>query len=70
MTDAEDRAKLEHLIEHWVEHNESHERSYAEWAERADAMGEPGVAALIREAVERMRDADGLLIRAQHELEG
>jgi hypothetical protein len=53
-----------------VEHNRSHEASYSEWAERARAMGEEDTADLIMQAVDRMREADGLLMGALESLRG
>jgi hypothetical protein len=70
MSMEEDRAKLMHLMDHWVEHNRSHEASYAEWAGRAREMGDGAVADLIIGAVERMKEADDLLLEALDELRG
>ncbi|UCC92832.1 MAG: hypothetical protein JSW25_09245 [Thermoplasmata archaeon] len=64
MGDAEDRAKLTHLLGHWIEHNRSHEASYNEWAERARGFGEPSVAEFIEMAVEQMLEADEMLAEA------
>ena len=68
MSHEEDRAKLLHLIGHWVEHNRAHAEGYTEWAGKARDMGEDAAADLILQAVERMEEADGLLLRALGEL--
>jgi hypothetical protein len=64
MGEAEDMAKLKHLVQHWVEHNRSHEASYTEWAERARQFGENTAAEFIEMAVEQMKEADGMLEEA------
>jgi hypothetical protein len=68
MSQEEDRAKLLHLIGHWVEHNKSHAEGYTEWAAKARAMDEVAAADLILQAVGRMEEADGLLMKALAEL--
>jgi hypothetical protein len=52
------------LMDHWVEHNRSHEASYTEWAQRTKEMGEEAAADLIMQAVDKMKEADGLLLGA------
>ena len=69
VTMEEDRKKLKHLIGHWVEHNRSHEASYSEWAVKARRMGDEPSAELIDEAVNLMKDADALLLRALAKLQ-
>jgi hypothetical protein len=65
MGDAEDLAKLKHLVGHWIEHNKSHEASYLEWASRARDLGEPTTAEFLEMAVEQMEEADAMLAEAQ-----
>lgn len=65
MGDAEDLAKLRHLVGHWIEHNKSHEASYLEWAGRARELGEPTVAEFLEMAVEQMEEADAMLAEAR-----
>ncbi len=69
MGDAEDLAKLVHLVGHWIEHNKSHEASYAEWAERAREMGYGTAAEFIEMAIEQMEEADEMLAEALDALE-
>ena len=64
MGDAEDLAKLKHLVGHWIEHNRSHEASYTEWAGRAREMGNGTAAEFIEMAVEQMEEADAMLAEA------
>lgn len=42
--------KLRRMIEHWIDHNVEHARSYNQWAEKADALGQVEAAELIRQA--------------------
>ena len=64
MGDAEDLAKLKHLVGHWIEHNKSHETSYIEWAGRARELGNGAAAEFIEMAVEHMEEADEMLAEA------
>jgi len=64
MGDAEDLAKLKHLMGHWIEHNKSHEASYSEWAQRARELDLGTVAEFIEMAVEQMEEADAMLAKA------
>ena len=68
MGEAEDMAKLKHLVHHWVEHNKSHEASYTEWAARARDSGRGAAAEFIEMAVEQMEEADELLLNALEHL--
>lgn len=43
-----DLGKLRHLIEHWSEHNEEHVKTYLEWAARAEELGSPDMAEVLR----------------------
>lgn len=49
-----ERDKLRKMIEHWIEHNLEHASSFEQWARRADALGEPEVASLLRRAAADM----------------
>ncbi len=69
MGDAEDLAKLKHLVGHWIEHNKSHEASYLEWAERAREMGYGTAAEFIEMAIEQMEEADAMLAEAREALD-
>lgn len=40
--------KLIKIIEHWIQHNEDHARSYREWAERAEQLGQEQVAQILQ----------------------
>ncbi len=56
------------LLGHWVEHNLSHEKSFNEWAERADNLGKGETAKAIRDAVKLMEDANEMLRVAKEKM--
>lgn len=60
---SEDLARLRLLLPHWIEHNQEHAEEFAQWAERAQAAGEPHVA-------EHLRAAARMLAQANEALEG
>ena len=39
--------KLAKMIEHWIQHNNEHARSYREWAQRANGLGQNEVAEIL-----------------------
>ena len=41
-------AKLHHLLEHWAEHNTEHAKTYQDWSKRAEALGRPELAKLLK----------------------
>ena len=64
----DERSKLKTILEHWIGHNREHALEFAEWAEKARAMGEDGVARDIDEAVRAMDGAGEKLSGALEKL--
>ncbi len=67
-----DKAKLLKILEHWLHHNEDHAKSYAQWADRARALGEEAVAGILDEVAsetirqnDRFREAVALVRRIE-----
>lgn len=44
--------KLKHLLEHWIEHNDAHVKTYSEWAEKAESLGETELAGILNQIAE------------------
>ncbi|MGA7875448.1 MAG: hypothetical protein WCA08_07270 [Desulfoferrobacter sp.] len=42
-----EKEKLTKMVEHWIQHNIEHARSYREWAQRADDLGQKEVAEIL-----------------------
>ena len=42
-----EQEKLAKMIEHWIQHNIEHARSYRDWAQRADGLGQAEVASVL-----------------------
>ncbi len=61
MTDLE---KLKHLLKHWIEHNDAHVKTYNEWAEKADTLGESDLSHIIKEIADNSKKLDELFKRA------
>jgi hypothetical protein len=61
MTDLE---KLKHLLEHWVEHNEAHVKTYDEWAQKAEILGEKELSAVLRQITDESKKLQGLFQKA------
>jgi cobalt/nickel transport system ATP-binding protein len=59
-----DLEKLEHLLGHWAEHNIEHARSYAEWAEKAKALGKTDLAAVLARISDETKAMDSLFRQA------
>jgi len=59
-----DIEKLRHLLEHWSEHNIDHAKNYAEWAEKAKALGRGELAGVLARIAEETRDMDALFRKA------
>jgi len=60
----DDINKLHHLLEHWVEHNIDHAKSYAGWAEKAQALGRQELSDVLAEIAEETKKMDVLFKRA------
>ena len=60
----DDIEKLRHQLEHWLEHNDGHINSYADWAERAQAMGQTELAGILREIAADSGKLNALFSRA------
>jgi hypothetical protein len=56
--------KLKHLIEHWIEHNDDHVKSYAEWALKAESLGEKELSDILRQVADESRKMEGLFKEA------
>jgi hypothetical protein len=59
------QTKLKRLLSYWLEHNGEHGEEFREWAdkiaaERADIAGQ------LRQAADKMAEADEYLKKAQH----
>ncbi|MBN1644209.1 MAG: hypothetical protein JW856_05275 [Dehalococcoidales bacterium] len=66
----DERDKLRTLLVYWIEHNREHCSEFAEWAEKAKAMGEEELARDIRQAAEQMDKAGVLFSRSLKKLGG
>ena len=62
--------KLRALLPHWIEHNREHASEVDRWADIAATEGHSDAARMIRQAVENVRQANGLLDRALEDLGG
>jgi len=60
----DDINKLHHLLEHWAEHNIDHAKSYADWAEKARALGKGELYGVLKEIAEETQKMDLLFRRA------
>jgi hypothetical protein len=49
-----DRDKLRVMLAFWMEHNLEHAEEFREWAQRAEAFGEKGVASKLEAAAKDM----------------
>ena len=61
---------LRALLRYWIAHNQEHSLEFREWAEKAKAMGEIGVASEIQQAVEQMDKATALFLQSLKKLGG
>lgn len=61
----DDMAKLKHLLEHWAEHNEEHVKTYLEWAEKAEALGDKELYEILKEIAENTKRIEGLFEKAK-----
>jgi rubrerythrin len=56
--------KLKHLLEHWIEHNNAHVKTYSDWAEKAEALGEKELAGILDQIAEESRKLERLFNKA------
>jgi cobalt/nickel transport system ATP-binding protein len=56
--------KLHHLLEHWTEHNAEHEKTYRDWAKKADSLGKKELAAVLTNIADQTSAMDGLFKKA------
>ncbi len=60
--------KLKHLLEHWIEHNDAHVKTYSEWAEKAESLGEKELAEILSLIATESRKLEGLFNKALHRI--
>lgn len=65
----EDLAKLKHLIGHWAEHNEEHAETYLGWVGKAEGLGKPELAAILKELAGETQRLNKLFALAMKELD-
>ncbi len=65
----DDLKKLAVLLPHWSEHNAEHAEEFREWAQRAEAAGQPTAAQHIREAAAALEQANQALAAAIRSLQ-
>lgn len=68
MTDNES-VKLRVLLGYWIEHSREHSQEFKEWAERAEAAGQPEAARELLQAAQEMGKAAESLSRALKSLD-
>ena len=61
---------LRTLLRYWIAHNQEHSREFKEWAEKAKAMGENGIALELQQAVEQMDKTTALFLQSLKKLSG
>ena len=66
----EERNKLKVLLSYWIEHNREHSSEFAEWADKAKAMGEEAIACDIQQAMKHMDKAGVLFSQSLKKLGG
>lgn len=64
----DDLKKLAVLLPHWAEHNAEHVEEFREWADRAEAAGQPQAAQHLREAAATLEQANQALAAALRSL--
>lgn len=60
-----DERTLQILLEHWVDHNKSHEETFLKWVGKANTLGKEETSQFIEQAIEYMKMADNMLIKAR-----
>jgi cobalt/nickel transport system ATP-binding protein len=56
--------KLHHLIVHWAEHNTEHEKTYRDWARKAESLDKKELASLLTKIADETSAMDGLFKKA------
>ncbi|HEY56487.1 MAG TPA: hypothetical protein G4N90_03510 [Dehalococcoidia bacterium] len=64
-----ERVKLRVLLGYWIEHSREHSQEFKEWADRAEAAGQPETARELLQAAQEMDSAAGSLSRALRSLD-
>jgi hypothetical protein len=59
------RSKLNSLLSYWLEHNQEHGAEFREWADKI-APDQKNVADQLRQAADKMAEADEYLKNARH----
>ena len=59
------KSKLNSLLSYWLEHNQEHGAEFREWADRI-AMDQKDVAEQLRQAADKMAEADEYLKKARN----
>jgi hypothetical protein len=62
--DDNEKARLRVLLGYWIEHSREHSQEFKEWADRAEAAGEPETARGLLGAAQEMDRAAGSLALA------
>jgi hypothetical protein len=62
--------KLRALLPHWIEHNHDHALEFGRWASTAEEAGHQVAADLIRQAIQRVQQANDDLEKALATLGG
>lgn len=62
--------KLRVLLPHWVEHNRKHGDEFRAWADELRKSGPADAAALLENAIGKMKEVDALLESALEKLGG
>lgn len=57
-------SKLNSLLTYWLEHNQEHGAEFREWADKI-ATDQKGVAGQLRQAADKMAEADEYLKKAR-----
>ena len=58
-------SKLNSLLSYWLDHNQEHGAEFREWADRI-ATDRPDVAEQLRQAADKMAEADEYLKKARN----
>jgi len=58
---SDDKTRLKTLLSYWVDHNREHSQEFREWVDKAEKMGESGVAKDLLKAVGNMEKVTGIL---------
>lgn len=56
--------KLKHLLQHWIEHNEAHVKTYSEWVQKAESLGEKELSGILRQIAGESRKLADLFKKA------